>query len=108
VLGVTVAGCFLMLKYTPEFLAARATGMLLLLAAEPVLEAAFLRPEAGRYLLVVLAYGWIIAGLFWVGMPYLLRDQIAWASKSDSRFRVLSIAGLLYGATLCAWGLSLA
>ena len=54
----------LTLKYVDEFLAVRALGMLLLLAAEPLLEAAFLRPEESRLFLVVLAYVWIVFGFF--------------------------------------------
>lgn len=47
-----VAGAFLAWKYVEEFLAVRAIGMLALLAAEPLLEAAFMRPETTRLLLV--------------------------------------------------------
>src|SRR5689334_19775255 len=38
---VIPVAAFLAIRYVEEFLAVRATGMLLLLAAEPVLEAAF-------------------------------------------------------------------
>lgn len=68
---------FLAWKYVDEFLAARALGMLVLLGAEPLLEAAFLRPEMSRLFLVTLVYVWTAFALFWVGMPYTLRDQIA-------------------------------
>ena len=86
--------------YVEEFLAARCLGMLVLLAAEPVLEAAFLRPETSRLFLVTLAYVWVSFALFWVGMPYTLRDQIAWVSKSDGRWKVAALAGIGYGAIL--------
>jgi hypothetical protein len=95
-----VAGGFLAIRYSDEFLAVRAAGMLLLLAAEVLLEAAFLRPEAWRLLLVILAYGWVIAGLFWVGMPYLLRDQIDWVTRTATRWRLCCAGGALYGAAL--------
>jgi hypothetical protein len=85
------------LVFVDEFLAVRALGMLALLAAEPVLSAAFLRPESARLLLVVLAYVWLTLGLFWVGMPYLLRDQINWITSTGDRFRALTLAGLAYG-----------
>lgn len=78
----------LMWKFVDEFLAARALGMLALLAAEPLLESAFLRPQETRLLLVVLAYAWIIAGLFWVGMPYVLRDQIKWVTSTSLRWNL--------------------
>ena len=43
-----------------------------------------MRQETTRLLLVLLAYVWIINGLFWVGMPWLMRDQIAWLTRQDS------------------------
>lgn len=95
-----VAGAFLSWRYVEEFLAVRAFGMILLLAAEPLLEAAFLRPEISRLLLVALAYGWIVMGLFWVGLPWLMRDQIAWVTANPRRFRSAALAGAVYGAAL--------
>ena len=92
--------CGLCIKFVDEFLPVRALGILLLLLAEPVLDAAFLRPETSRLLLVVLAYVWIVFGMFWVGMPYLLRDQIAWLLKSNNRWLAACAGGLAYGAAV--------
>ncbi len=100
-LGVVVLAA-LSAIYVPEFLAVRALGMLALLASEPVLEAAFLRPELTRLLIVALAYVWIFLGLFWVGLPWLLRDQIGWATASEGRFRLLAALGLAYGVAVTA------
>jgi hypothetical protein len=100
-IGVPIA-FVLTLVFVEEFLAVRALGMLALLAAEPVLSAAFLRPETSRLLLVVLAYVWLTLGLFWVGMPYVLRDQIGWITKTGQRFRTLTVAGLVYGLAILA------
>lgn len=86
--------------YADEFLAARSLGMLVLLAAEPLLEAAFLRPELTRLFLVTLVYVWIVFAMFWIGMPYTLRDQIAWLGASDRRWRGAAIAGVAYGVLL--------
>jgi hypothetical protein len=94
------AAWFLSLKFVDEFLAVRALGILLLLLAEPVFEVAFLKPGTGRLLLVVLAYAWTILGLFWVGMPFLLRDQIAWLTKDGTRWRVGCFAGIAYGVAV--------
>ena len=103
-LGAVVVGTFLAWRYVEEFLAVRALGMLALLAAEPVLEATFLRPEQTRLLLVFLAYAWIVLGLFWVGMPWMLRDQIAWLTAQKVRLTAAVWGGILYGAIvlLCA------
>ena len=104
---VIPVAAFLSIRYVEEFLAVRATGMLLLLAAEPVLEAAFLRPEQSRLLLVVLSYAWAIVGLFWVGMPYLMRDQINWLLKASGRWNVAMYIGLAYGAAILGCALLL-
>jgi hypothetical protein len=95
-----VAGAFLAWRYVEEFLAVRAIGMLALLAAEPLLEAAFMREETTRLLLVLLAYVWIVNGLFWVGMPWLMRDQIAWLTAKTPRYHAAAWAGLLYSSAL--------
>jgi hypothetical protein len=94
--GVPIA-FVLTLMFVDEFLSVRALGMFALLAAEPMLNAAFLRPETSRLLVVILAYVWLTLGLFWVGMPYLLRDQITWVTKTGGRFRAAALAGVLYG-----------
>jgi hypothetical protein len=95
-----VIGAVLAWKYVEEFLAVRAIGMLALLAAEPLLEAAFMRHETSRLLLVLLAYVWIINGLFWVGMPWVMRDQIAWLTAKMQRYRAAAWAGLLYSGAV--------
>ncbi|HEY5741490.1 MAG TPA: hypothetical protein VIS99_03025 [Terrimicrobiaceae bacterium] len=95
-----LAGAFLSWKYVEEFLAVRALGMLALLAAEPLLEAAFMRHETTRLLLVLLAYVWIVNGLFWVGMPWIMRDQIAWLTAKMPRFRLAVLTGVLYSGVL--------
>jgi hypothetical protein len=97
---VVIAATILMAMHVEEFLAVRALGMLLLLAAEPLVEASFLKPQASRLLLVALAYAWVLAGLCWVGMPYLLRDQVAWVTRTVARWRSACVAGMLWGAAL--------
>jgi len=84
----------------------RAIGFFLILAACPVLDAAFLEPPVTRLLLVALAYVWIVKGMFWVGMPYLMRDQIAWATASPERWKALTLAGVGYGAAVLVCALA--
>jgi len=93
-------GYVLAVRFLDEFLAVRALGILCLLAAEPLLEVAFLRYEASRLLVTVFAYLLIVAGLFWVMIPYLLRDQINWSARSPVRWRLMHGVGLLYGAAI--------
>lgn len=93
-------GFVAVLVYVKEFLAVRALGSLMLLAAGPVLSAAFLQPQLSRLLLPMLAYVWIIVGMFFVGMPFLMRDWITWVSEKDGRWKLAVGSGVLYGAAL--------
>jgi hypothetical protein len=93
-------GYVLALFFVDEFLAVRALGILCLLVAEPLLDAAFLRYETSRLLVTVFAYLLIIAGLFWVAIPYILRDQINWSARSVFRWRFLHAIVLVYGCVI--------
>lgn len=88
-----------------DFLAVRALGLLGLMAAAPLLGAAFLKDPQSRLLVPIFAYGLLTASLFMVGMPYLFRDAVQWVTASQKRWTLLSLAGLAYGvATLgCAF-----
>ena len=99
-LFILPVGFLLVLRFVDEFLAARALGILFLLSAEPLLDAAFFRNESSRLLVTVFAYLLIVAGLFWVTMPYLLRDQINWSTGTNTRWRLINGAALIYGAII--------
>lgn len=103
--GVVIAGAVMVPLFADEFLSVRALGILLLLAAEPLLGAAFLRPEQTRLFLVILAYAWAVAGLVFVGAPYVLRDAINWVVSSPARYLGAAWAGAGYGLLLIALSL---
>lgn len=87
--------------YVKEFLSVRALGILLLLSAAVVLRSAFLKePWIPKLLLPILAYAWVFKGLFYVGMPYLMRNGASWVSHNDGRLRLAGLLGLLYGIAL--------
>ncbi len=98
---------FLVLTFVNEFLAVRALGVLCLLAAEPLLDAAFLRYEPARLLVTVFAYVLVVAGLFWVATPYVLRDQINWTSRTPERWRLFHGATLLFAIAMLACALTI-
>jgi hypothetical protein len=85
-----------------EFLSVRALGLLGLMVAAPLLEAAFLKDPASRLLVPLFAYALIIASLYWVGMPYLFRDAVGWVTATPGRWRAASLAGLAYGVAVLA------
>ena len=93
-------GYLLVLRFVSEFLAVRALGILFLLGAEPLLEAAFLRYETSRLFVTVFAYILIVAGLFWVTMPYLLRDHIQWSTRNAGRWRAINVISVFYGVVI--------
>ena len=96
---------FLVATSVRDFLAVRALGVVGLMVASPLLESAFLKDPSSRLLVPIYAYALLTASMFWVGMPYLFRDAVTWATANPGRWRMLSLAGLGYGvATLvCAF-----
>ncbi|MEO5917679.1 MAG: hypothetical protein ABIS50_25840 [Luteolibacter sp.] len=88
-----------------DFLAVRALGLLGLMAAAPLLGAAFLKNPESRLLVPIYAYAMLTAAMFCVGMPYLFRDAVNWVTADRKRWTLCAVAGLGYGvATLvCAF-----
>ncbi len=97
---ITIGGYVAVLACVREFLAVRALGALLLLISGPVLCAAFLQPQTSRLLLPVLAYVWIIVGMYFVGMPFLMRDWVGWLLAKPQRWNLAVYGGIVYGAVL--------
>jgi hypothetical protein len=87
-----------------DFLAVRALGLLGLMVASPLLEAAFLKEPASRLLVPIFAYALLTASMFCVGMPYLFRNAVTWATANSQRWTAVSLAGLAYGVVtlVCA------
>ena len=100
----TVAG-ILVVILVPGFLAARGLGCLLLLGAAVVLDAAFLVATPWRYVMTILAYYWVIAGMVLVYSPHLWRDGINYVTKTPERLRWSSWPGVAFGAVLIALGI---
>lgn len=104
-LWIIAIGSGLVLVFAREFLAVRGLGILVLLAAQVLLDAAFLRSELARLIVTLSAYVGIIFALFWVGAPYTLRDQITWLTATPRRVRLSGWASAGFGAFLLFLGL---
>jgi uncharacterized protein YjeT (DUF2065 family) len=100
----TIAGVLLVI-FVPGFLAARGLGCLLLLAAALVLDAAFLVLTPWRYVMTLLAYYWVIAGMVLVYSPHLWRDAINFVTQTPQRLRLFSWPGAVFGVVLIALGI---
>jgi len=91
---------FAVCYYADQYLAARGFGILLLLAARPMLAAAFLVDSPSRLVVTVLAYLWVILGIVFVAAPHRLRDIIAWNTRTVERLRLLCAIRFAFGLAL--------
>jgi hypothetical protein len=89
--------------YAPDFLAVRGLCVLMLLAAEPLLGAAFMEyAHPQRLLMVTLVYLGIAAAIYLAGAPYRLRDFFGWLFQQPGRVRVMGAILLTYGLATAA------
>ena len=100
----TVAGV-LMAIFVPGLLALRGLGCLLLLAAALMLDAAFLATTPWRYVVTLLAYGWVVKGMILVYSPHVGRRWLDWLTESEQRLRAFSWPGIALGLILIVLGL---
>ena len=103
-MGVWAVAGVLLTIFVRDFLAARGLGCLLLLAAALVLDAAFLATTPWRFVLTLLAYYWVIAGMVLVYSPHLWRDAINYVTQTPQRLRLFSWPGVLFGLVLMGLG----
>ncbi len=99
--------CIGMIMYVREFLFVRGLGLCLLMVAAPLLYAADFEEASLQFVMPLFCYLLIIKGLYFVGMPYLFRDGVNWATASAGRWRTLSLAGVIVGLVFLALGLTL-
>jgi hypothetical protein len=97
---VGLVGGALVIYHLRELLTGRGLGALLLLASYVLLDAAFLRDEPLKLVLVVMAYVYIVAGMLLVSSPYYLRDAIQWVVQTEKRFQAAAGLGMGLGILL--------
>ncbi len=95
----------LIVVFMDELLAPRALGGLLLLIANPVLNAARWLDTEWRLVMVVVAYIWVIIGIMLVLSPFYFRKGAEVATKTDFRCRVGGIVRMLAGLFILFLGL---
>lgn len=91
--------------YVRDFLAVRGLAVVLLLLAKVILDTARWHESPWRLLLAVLAYGWIMAGMWFTISPWRLRDLLNWATANETRVRVGSAVPLALGLVMLGLGL---
>jgi hypothetical protein len=89
--------------YTPDFLAVRGLCVLMLLAAEPLLSAAYMEYHHPQRLLMVSAvYAGLGLAIYLAAAPYRLRDIFEWLFQRPARVRLAGGILLSYGLATAA------
>ncbi|MDD5348488.1 MAG: hypothetical protein PHT59_07735 [Candidatus Omnitrophica bacterium] len=94
----------LIVVFMDELLAPRALGGLFLLAANPMLQAARWHASGWRFVIVVLAYAWVVIGVTLVLSPYRFRQVAHWPYATDGLCRLVSAGRAAFGAFLLFLG----
>jgi hypothetical protein len=102
--GSGLIGALLQIIFVPTFLAVRGIAMLMLLGVCVVLDSAFLVDHPAKYVMVLLAYGWAIAGIALVASPYLLRDAINYFFRTENQCRLWCGLKAAFGLALVGLG----
>ena len=89
--------------YAPDFLAVRGLCVLMLLAAEPLLYAAYMEySHPQRLLMVTAVYLGLGLALYLAAAPYRLRDFFEWLFRVPARPRLIGAILLTYGLATSA------
>jgi hypothetical protein len=96
------AVAILAFKCVPDFLAVRGACILGLLAAAPLLNAAYMEYSHPQRLFMVSLVYVVIAAAIWIGaQPWRARDFIDWLFSTRGRSRAFGGVLLAYGLLLC-------
>lgn len=92
--------------FVRDFLAVRGLALVLLLAAKLVLDTARWSESPWRIVVVLMAYLWIVMGIWWTVSPWRVRDLIEWRIANDKRMRTVSLVRMAFGVFLVVLGLT--
>ncbi len=96
--GVVAVGSFFVVR---DFLAPRGLAALMLLAARPLLDAAYMQFQYPQRLVLVVAVYIAIVLALWVGAsPFRMRDFYEWLYAKDGRARLVGLPVAAYGLVL--------
>ena len=91
--------------FLDELLAPRALGGLLLLLADPILTGVRWADSSWRFVPVLMAYAWVIAGCLLMLYPWIFRKMVDRFLISAGSIRAAGWSKLMAGAVLLAAGL---
>ena len=89
-------------KCVPDFLAVRGACALVLLAAAPLLRAAYMEYQSPQRLLMVTLVYLALSLAIWLGaQPWRMRDFFEWLFRTPGRSKTMGAILLGYGLLLC-------
>ncbi|HUS35556.1 MAG TPA: hypothetical protein VM680_09420 [Verrucomicrobiae bacterium] len=100
--AVAVAACF----FVPDFLAVRGMAITTLMLSAFILSKTRFVDTPWRLVLVVLAYIWIIASMWWMISPWRCRDIIGWATATPQRLRAIAATRLAFALLVIVLGVT--
>jgi hypothetical protein len=92
--------------FVQDLLAARGVAVLLLLAAKLMVDTARWVDTPWRLVIVVLAYIWVIAGIWFTISPWRLRDLIHWSISNPKRLRIGAAVRLAFAVMVVVLGIT--
>ena len=92
--------------FVRDFLPIRGLAVLFLLLAKLMVDSARWVDTEWRLVVVVWAYVWVIAGMWFTVSPWRLMDIINWSTANEHRIRVLSGLRLSFGLLVVVLGLT--
>jgi hypothetical protein len=92
--------------FTPDLLTCRAIGGLFVLLPTPMLSSAAWHPSPFRYVVILYAYTMVVAGMYYIALPWLLRDHINWSLAKPARSRTIAAAAIALGLFITALSLT--
>ncbi len=100
--AIGVSACI----FVRDFLAVRGLAVVLLLLAKFTLDTARWHDSPWRLVLVVWAYLWVVAGLWFTVSPWRMRDLLNWGTANEQRVRLGSALRLALGLFVAILGLT--
>ena len=90
--------------YVQDFLAVRGLAVVLLLLAKLMVDTARWAETDWRLVVVIWAYFFVVAGIWFTLYPWHLRDALNWATASEKRVRIGSAIRLAFGLFVAVLG----
>jgi hypothetical protein len=92
--------------FVRDFLPVRGLAVLFLLLAKLMVDSARWVDSEWRLVIVIWAYVWVVAGIWFTVSPWRLRDLIDWSTANEQRVRLLSGLRLAFGLFVVLLGLT--